>query len=351
MATRLRPIGHDDRLSLVDHLDELRKRLIFSVIVFTVFFGLCLWQNGAILDVMERPSNQALERVSSDAGDPLEQTARYQTQQRKAWLQLAALARRQALEENDPELRRLLQAAAETMRDTAAATPSGVSRRPVTLGVGEPFAVTIKVSAYAALLLSLPILLWQLYAFLLPAFSPRERQVALPLMLAVPFLFLAGVVFAYLIVLPRAIDFLQNFNDDQFDILLQARDYYRFSILLLIVMGLLFQIPVAILGATRMGIVSVEQLRRNRRYALLVIAVLAMLLPGTDPITMVVSMLPLALLYEGSILFAALLDRRAARERAREEAEDAQRDLDAMMVDEDDDLEPTLSHSEDRGSA
>ena len=351
MATRLRPIGHDERLSLVDHLDELRKRLIFSVIVFTVFFGLCLWQNDAVLDVMERPSNQALERVSSDAGDPLEQTAVYQTQQRKAWLQLAALARRQALEENDPELRRLLQTAAATMRDTAAATPSGVSRRPVTLGVGEPFAVTIKVSAYAALLLSLPILLWQLYAFLLPAFSPRERQVALPLMLAVPFLFLAGVVFAYLVVLPRAIDFLQNFNDDQFDILLQARDYYRFSILLLIVMGLLFQIPVAILGATRMGIVSVDQLRRNRRYALLVIAVLAMLLPGTDPITMIVSMLPLALLYEGSILFAALLDRRAARERAREEAEYDQRDLDAMMVDEDDDLEPTLSHPEDKGSA
>ncbi|MBA2644769.1 MAG: twin-arginine translocase subunit TatC [Solirubrobacterales bacterium] len=348
MATRLRPIAHDDRLSLVDHLDELRKRLIFSVIVFTIFFGLCLWQNGAILDVMERPSEQALQRVSADGGDPLEQTARYQTQQRKAWLQLAALTRREALEENDPELRRLLQAAAVTMRDTAAATPSGVTRRPVTLGVGEPFAVTIKVSAYAALLLSLPILLWQLYAFLLPAFSPRERQVALPLMLAVPFLFIAGVLFAYLIVLPRAIDFLQNFNDDQFDILLQARDYYRFSILLLIVMGLLFQIPVAILGATRMGIVTVEQLRRNRRYALLVIAVMAMLLPGTDPITMVVSMAPLALLYEGSILFAALLDRRAARERQRVEAEEAQRDLDEMTAD--DESEPTLSHSDDKGS-
>jgi sec-independent protein translocase protein TatC len=236
------------------------------------------------------------------------------------------------------------------MRRTAEATPSADARRPVTLGVGEPFAVTIKVSAYAALLLSLPVLLWQLYAFVLPAFSPRERQVALPLMVAVPFLFIAGVVFAYFIVLPRAIDFLQNFNDDQFDILLQARDYYRFSILLLIVMGVLFQIPVGILGATRMGIVSVEQLRKNRRYALLVIAVLAMLLPGTDPITMVVAMIPLALLYEGSILFAALLDRRSARERERVEAEEAQRDLDEMAV-RDDDFEPTFSHSDDKGSA
>ena len=102
----------------------------------------------------------------------------------------------------------------------------------MTLGVGEPFTATFKVAAYAALLLSLPMLLCQLYAFVLPAFSPRERQVALPLMLMVPFLFIAGVVFAYFVVLPNAIEFLQNFNDDNFDILLQARDYYRFSILL-----------------------------------------------------------------------------------------------------------------------
>ncbi len=347
MATRLRPIGHDERLSLVDHLDELRKRLIFSLVVFTVFFGLCIWQNDAILNVMERPSEQALQRISSGGGDPLEETSRYQAQQKKLLLQLAAVTRRQALEENDPELSRMLTEVAATMRETAALTPGANARRPVTLGVGEPFAVTIKVSAYAALLLSLPVLLWQLYAFVLPAFSPRERQVALPLMLAVPFLFIAGVVFAYLVVLPRAIDFLQNFNDDQFDILLQARDYYRFSIILLIVMGILFQIPVGILGATRMGIVSVAQLRRNRRYALLVIAVLAMLLPGTDPITMVVSMIPLALLYEGSILFAALLDRRSSRER---EAEEAQRELDEMGV-EDDEFEPTFSHFDDKGPA
>ena len=350
MATRLRPIGHDERLSLVDHLDELRKRLIFSLIVFTVLFGVCIWQNDAILDVMERPSDQALQRVSAGGGDPLEETSRYQAQQKKLLLQLAAVTRRQALGENDPELSRMLTELSATIRETAALTPSADVRRPVTLGVGEPFAVTIKVSAYAALLLSLPVLLWQLYAFVLPAFSPRERQVALPLMLAVPFLFIAGVVFAYLIVLPRAIDFLQNFNDDQFDILLQARDYYRFSILLLIVMGILFQIPVGILGATRMGIVSVAQLRKNRRYALLVIAVLAMLLPGTDPITMVVSMIPLVLLYEGSILFAALLDRRSERERERVEAEEAQSELDEMAV-EDDDFEPSLSHSDDKGHA
>ena len=97
----------------------------------------------------------------------------------------------------------------------------------MTLGVGEPFTATVKVAAYAALLLALPLLLFQAYAFVLPAFSPARAQVALPLMLMVPFLFIAGVVFAYYMVLPNAINFLQNFNDDNFDILLQARDYYR----------------------------------------------------------------------------------------------------------------------------
>ena len=191
----------------------------------------------------------------------------------------------------------------------------------MTLGVGEPFTATVRVAAYAALLISMPVLLFQAYAFLLPAFSPRERQVALPLMLMVPFLFLGGVVFAYFLVLPAAVNFLQNFNDDNYDILLQARDYYKFAVMLLGVMGLLFQLPIGILAVTRMGIVSTRQLRANRRYAILVIAVLAMLLPGTDPVTMLMMMAPLLVLYEVSILLATVLDRRAERARAREEAE------------------------------
>ena len=102
----------------------------------------------------------------------------------------------------------------------------------------------------------MPLLLYQAYAFVLPAFSPRERDVAVPLLLGVPFLFAAGVAFAYFLVLPTAIDFLQNFNDDSFDILLQARDFYSFSIMVLIAMGALFQIPVGILAATRLGVIT-----------------------------------------------------------------------------------------------
>jgi sec-independent protein translocase protein TatC len=84
-------------------------------------------------------------------------------------------------------------------------------------------------------------------------------------------------------------------------------------------MGVLFQVPIGILAVTRVGIVTTRQLRKNRRYAILVIAVLAMLMPGVDPVTMLLMMAPLIALFEGSILLASLLDRRAERARAREE--------------------------------
>jgi sec-independent protein translocase protein TatC len=318
MATAIRPIGHEDRLSIVDHLDELRTRILICVAAFAVCFGVALWQNDAILDFMDTPlENTAFKEGTSK--DPFEQTALWQQAAKQQSLRTAVALRALAREDSlSAETRRLLAQAAAASQAAANATPGIRGKRPVTLGVGEPFVVTMKVAGYAALLLAMPILLYQAYAFVLPAFSPREREVALPLMLMVPFLFITGVVFSYLVVLPKAIDFLQNFNDDNFDILLQARDYYRFAIMLLIVMGLMFQIPVGILAVTRVGIVSVRQLRAWRRYAILVIAVVAMLAPGGDPVTMTLIMIPLIVLYEASIRLAALLDRRAIR---REEAE------------------------------
>src|SRR5918994_1000657 len=276
MATALRPIAHEDRLSLVEHLDELRTRIIICLAGFLVAFGLCFWQNDRILEILDRPLEKSAFTQGSE--DPLERTAAFQQAQKRLYLQQAVLP-------------------------------------------------------------SLPLLLYQAYAFVLPAFSPRERDVAMPLMMMVPFLFVAGVVFAYYFVLPNAINFLQNFNDDNYDILLQARDYYKFSIMVLMVMGVLFQVPIGILAITRVGIVTPAQLRKNRRYVILVIAVLAMLLPGQDPVTMLMMMVPLIVLFEGSILLASLLDRRAARASARAEAELASYDDGALPPDPDPDRE------------
>jgi sec-independent protein translocase protein TatC len=192
----------------------------------------------------------------------------------------------------------------------------------VTLRVGEPFSTTLVVSLYFALLISLPLILYQLYAFILPAFSPHERRIALPLMAMVPFLFVAGVVFGYFVVLPPAVRFLQNFNSDSFNVLVQASDFYKFEVLALLGIGLLFQMPVGILAATRLGLVTPRQLRRNRRYAFLVIAVVAMLLPGTDPVTMLIAMAPLLVLYELSILLASVVGRPIAPQEIVDDSDD-----------------------------
>ena len=312
MATALRPIRPDDRLSLVEHLDELRKRLIICVVVFVACFGLCLWQGDLILDVVNRPLERtAFKSDKTQSQDPFERTAAFQAQLRRSAIASAASFDGLASAAEDAETRRNYQELANQYRLLARSVPPREARRPVTLGVGEPFTATVRIAAYAALLIALPILLFQAYAFILPAFSREERGVALPLMAMVPFLFIGGVVFAYFLVLPNAIDFLQNFNDDNFDILLQARDYYRFAITVLIAMGICFQVPVGVLAFTRLGIISVAQLRRSRRYTILGIAVVAMLLPGQDPVTMLSLMAPLYILFEGSILLAALIDRRA----------------------------------------
>src|SRR5215218_7346961 len=323
MATRLKPIAHDERLSLVEHLDELRTRILICVAALAVVGGICLWQDDRILDIVNKPLVEAQgDKPCDQTRDPLEQTACWQAAQKIVNQRLATAAQSLAdAASDDPALRARAKSLSAAATAAAEASPRGSPRRPVTLGVGEPLTATLLVAGYAALLLTLPLLLYQLYAFVLPAFSPTERQVAVPLMLMVPFLFYAGVVFAYFAVLPAAVDFLQNFNDENYDVLLQARDYNKFAIMVMGVMGLLFQLPVVILAVTRMGIVTPQQLRKQRRIAILVIAILAALLPGGDPVTMLLMMAPILVLYEGSILLAALLERRQMRAREREEAE------------------------------
>jgi sec-independent protein translocase protein TatC len=239
-----RPIGHEDRLTLVEHLDELRTRIVIAVFAFVVAMGLCFWQNHQLLKII-----------------------------------------------NDP-------------------LPKGT--KPITLSPTEPFTTTLTVSAYAALLIALPVILYQLYAFILPAFSPTEKKVALPLLLMVPVLFVAGAVFAYFVIVPAALTFLLNFNDHQFNTQIRARDYYSFVLLTLVAAGIVFQVPVGILGLTRLGILTPQKLKHNRRYAYLGCAVVAALLPGVDPVSMLIEMVPLVVLYELSILLSVAFGRSSA---------------------------------------
>ena len=113
----------------------------------------------------------------------------------------------------------------------------------------------------------------------------------LPVTFAIPVLFIAGVAFGYLVVLPAALHFFQNFNSSQFNVLVQASQYYKFAATTLLAMGLLFQIPVAIIAVTRAGLVTPKQLRHNRRYAVLACGLVAAVLPG-DAITMLLETCP-----------------------------------------------------------
>jgi sec-independent protein translocase protein TatC len=306
-------VRHEDQLSLTDHLSELRVRVVVSAAALIVAFGFAFWQNHAVLNVLNRPLERATAGALAHSHGPLAQSARVQQSLRAALARQRAaftlLARSPSVV--DTPLRQALTSAARADAAAVAASPASVAgRQPVTLGIGEPFAQTVTVSGYFALLLALPLILWQLYAFVIPAFSRHERRVAVPLLAVAPLLFASGIAFGYFVVLPGAVGFLQNFNASSFDALVQARSYYSFIALTLLVSGLLFQIPIAVIGLNRAGIVSTRALRANRRYAIVIITALALLLPGTDPVTTGLELAPMLLLYELSIIVAAAFERR-----------------------------------------
>src|SRR5208282_1491979 len=174
------------------------------------------------------------------------------------------------------------------------------------LGVGEPFTTTVMISLYFALIISLPVILYELYGFIVPALRPHERRAAKPLLLAVPFLFVVGVLFGYFVALPAAIRFFVNFNAGEFNVIVQASQYYSFAATVLLALGVIFQVPVIIVGAAKLGLVTPRQLRKNRRYAILACAVIAAFLPG-DAVTLLLETVPLYLLYELSILLATFV--------------------------------------------
>ncbi len=319
MATAIRTIGHEDRLSLVEHLEELRTRLIVSGVVLAAVFGLCLWQNHALLRLVGRPLERERHGQLVKGEDIAGQTGLTQQAVIKVARDTEAIVG--LLSAPDSHLPAALRAqlAAELPRlraDTAKLPPVPHSEKLLTLGVGEPFTTTLTVTFFFALILSLPVILFELYGFVLPALQPSERRAMEPLLAAVPLLFAVGVLFGYFVVLPAALRFLVNFNSSEFNTQVQAAPYYQFAATVLLAMGLVFQVPVAILGATRVGLVTPKQLRGARRYAIVACAAVAAFLPG-DAITLLLETVPLYLLYEASILVASFVARRDAARGAR----------------------------------
>jgi sec-independent protein translocase protein TatC len=237
-------VDPDDRLSVVEHLTELRKRLFIGVITLAVAFGVLYVFNEWLLDLLL---------------DPLA-----------------------------PEYRTLL-----------ALSPT------------EPFLVILKVVFGAAVLVTLPVLLYQLYAYVVPAIGEQTRRKMLAIVGGVSGLFLGGVVFVYFLVLPVALQWLLGFAGNDFEVALRANEYFSFALTLMFAGGLVFEVPVAMLVLARLGLVTAEQFRKGWRVAIVVIALIAAILPGGDPVSMLLLMVPQILLYAVGIWLAAVFGRPA----------------------------------------
>jgi sec-independent protein translocase protein TatC len=240
-----RRLGHGEEATLVEHLDELRARIIVALVAIVPAFLLAFAFHEQIIDWLTGP-------LSDD-------------------------------------------------------------RDLVTFGVTEPFTTSVKVSLVAALALVLPVLLWQTWAFLAPAVSPQSQRVVLVLVLIATALFACGVLFMYYVVLPLALDFLTSYDEELYDIQIRASYYYSFVSWTLLAGGLVFLMPVFLLGLVRLRIVSAARLRSNRRLAFVGLLVFAILLPTVDPVSLAFEVVPLVLLYEASIWAAVLMERRWQR--------------------------------------
>ena len=185
-------------------------------------------------------------------------------------------------------------------------------KRPITLGVTEPFTTSLKISIFAGLAMTLPFILWQLWSFLAPALDKRSQGAVARLVAFATVLLAAGVSFGYFVVLPSAVKFLTNFDASLYDIEVRASSYYSFVMLVLVFVGILFQLPVFLLGLVRFGVTSSAKLRRNRRMGYVGMAALAVVMPGVDPVTTALTMAPLMVLFEGSIWLAVVFERRWA---------------------------------------
>jgi sec-independent protein translocase protein TatC len=240
-----RKLGYGDGLELVDHLDELRGRLLVAVAAVVVAFGVAFAFHARLLDWL----NQSLP----------------------------------------PE-----------------------RRHPVTFGVAEPFLTSLKISLVAAVGLALPVILWQVWSFLAPAFDERAQRAIAGFVGFATALFIVGVAFGKAIALPAALKFLTTYDDSQYRILIRAQDYYSFAVMVLVAVGIVFELPVFILALVRLRVLSASKLRGNRRIGIVAMAALAVALPGVDPVTTLLEMVPLMALYEGSIWLAVLFERRWA---------------------------------------
>lgn len=193
--------------------------------------------------------------------------------------------------------------------------PNG-HRELLTLGVAEPFTTSLKVSLAAGFGLALPVVLWQIWGFFAPALEPKAQRGIRHMTAFAGGLLVAGVAFGYRVALPAALSFLVSYDSSIYNSQLRAADYISFALLVLAACGAVFELPIAVLGLVRVGALTSAKLRRNRKIGYMTVAVIAVALPGIDPVTTALETIPLAILFETSIWMSVAFEKRWFPERS-----------------------------------
>lgn len=236
-------LQHGEEATLVEHLGELRARIVVSLLALVVTFSVAYAFHGDIVRALTRPLPAGRERL-------------------------------------------------------------------VTLGVAEPFITSVTVSLFVALIAAMPVIFWQVWSFLAPAFQCNTQRQIFGLVLFAGVLAGGGLAFGYFVALPKALQFLTSFDSNLYNLQIRAKDYYSFAVTVLLSVVVVFEVPIFILGLVRVGILTPQKLRSSRRLGYVIMAALAVALPGVDPVTTTLEMIPLMLLFEGSIWLSMALDKR-----------------------------------------
>ncbi len=266
-------LEHSEEVPITDHLEELRNRIIISLIALGVAFVVSFWQHKQIIRFLNSPLPADL-----------------------------------------PE--------------------------PMVLNVAEPFMIALKVSVAGAVILTLPLLIYQIYAYVMPAFDPDHRRRTWPYLTGASLLFFVGLAFGYFLMLPAALSFLINYDADLYNRQIQAASYYTFVVWILLGSGIIFQLPSGTFLLSTVGLMKASWMRKNRRFAIFILAVISAALPGGDPVSMLMALAALLGLYEVSIYVALFVERGKARAAAEEEPDPESEPEPDSEPDSDPDSEP-----------
>lgn len=263
MAFRISDID-DSQAPLLEHLIELRMRLMRALMAFAVAFAICFYFSSDIFAFLVRPLTEAF--------------------------------------------------------------PPGQGRLIYTK-LYEAFFVEVKIALFAAFFVSFPVIANQIWAFIAPGLYAREKKAFLPFLIATPILFTMGAALAYYVVMPTAFHFFLGFEGQKGGLKLEAlpgtSDYLALVMQFILAFGISFLMPVLLMLLNRAGIITRDQLKRARRYAIVAIFIIAAVATPPDVVSQLMLAVPLLMLFEGTLIVMWFTDRREARAKAEETGEEA----------------------------